>query len=1165
MKSTSRQLLHIIGGACVVVFALLRPSHAALVELSDVPLYVLEGVGPNIILTMDDSGSMYWSFMPDGVFWQDATKRAKSSAYNRIYYDPSITYTPPVDQDGASLGDATFTAAWNDGFNKADCSINLSANYRPTWYYGNHCDGWDSWMEYAGGAEPAYYYLFDASNSNCNGATYDEDCYDKVVVSSSSGPSSTDERVNFANWYSYYRKRIYLTKTSASQAFANLSGDFRMAHQTINAGGSNNLTSVEKYTGTARSNFFQWLFDVEATGGTPLRAGMKRAGDYLSTAEPYRDDPADSSSIERTCRQNFQVMMTDGYWNSSAGISGNVDNQNHTLESNELNITSYTPSAPYKDSNSSYLADNAFHYWATDLRPTLDNEVPTNIADQSSDIDGDGDVDNADIFWNPKNNPASWQHMVNYTIGMGVDGQRAFPDDYADLLSGSTSWGWDYIDDLWHAAINSRGKYFSASNASEMVASFADIVGNIIDRTGSSAAVSLNSGAIMTTTRVYQARFDTNGWAGHLLAKSVSTGANCGTVPIGTVCQTLWDAACSLNGGTCEATGTSVTAQSSRRIITMNSSTSQGVGFDWSQLSAAQQGQLRDPDGALGAAAQGTVQYGEDVLAFLRGSRTLEVSNGGTFRNRTSILGDIIHSNPIYVGPPDRYYKVNSNFPEATFYAAFITNNASRESMVYAGSNDGMLHGFLASDGEERIAYLPNEVFGNLWKLHATDYAHTSYVDGPLVEGDVYYGGAWHSVIVGGLGLGGQGYYALDVTNPVTLNESNANNILLWEFTDADDADLGYSFGKPAIVRLNNGKWAAVFGNGLNNTDSSDASVSGNGQAAVFIVDIETGGIIKKLETNVGSADDPEGSSRPNGIIGMTPVDLDNDFVTDAIYATDLFGNLWAFDLSSSNTNQWTSKYGNGSNPEPLFTAKDASGNAQPITTPPIVGRHPLGIGVLVYFGTGKYLGQGDIVDTSSQSFYGIWDDDATNGFNRSTLLEQTITSVNLTQFSGADARVVSDTPIRWDDGVNPVASDEKRGWYIDLPESGERVHQEPLLRHGRIIFVTVTPSDDPCKSGGSSWLMELDAYSGSRLGQTPFDYNGDGVFGEQDLVTESGEVLPGAGIRLDGSGIITIPAVSMHPDSRGESKITSTSRGDVRSITEDSGLNWTRSWVELR
>jgi len=1158
MKNTFKQLLHTITVACTIM--LLQPANAALFELSDVPLYVLEGVGPNVILTIDDSGSMYWSFMPDNTFWQLNNNRAKSSSYNRVYYDPTTDYLPPVDESGTPLGDANFTAAWNDGFNKGGCTINLSTNFRPTWYYGDNCDGVDSWNEYAGAAEAAYYYLFDASNNDCNNSVDDDDCYDKVVVNTSSGPDSTDERINFANWYSYYRKRTYLTKTAASRAFANLRGDFRLAHQTINGGGSNDLSSVEEYTDTARASFFQWLFDVPASGGTPLRAGLKRAGDYLSTAEPYRDVPSDSTTPERACRQNFQVMMTDGYWNSDAGVADDVDNHSQTLPDNEFNITSYTPAAPYRDNNSAYLADNGFYYWATDLRPSLDNKVPTSIFDLSSDINGDGNVDNEDIFWNPKNNPASWQHMVTYTIGMGVDGQLAFPGDYADLLSGDKSWGNDRIDDLWHTAINSRGKYFSASSASEMVRSFADVVGNIVDRTGSSTAVSLNSGSIQSDSRVYQARFDTNGWAGHLLSKSISTGSNCGAVPIGTICQTIWDAACSLDGGTCEATGSTVSAQSSRRIITMNSTTERGTGFTWDGLSTDQQEQLRDPDGPLGVASPGTVQYGKDVLSFLRGDHQLEVSNGGTFRNRTSILGDIIQSNPIYVPPPYRRYTANDNFSEASSYPAFISSNSGRMPMIYVGSNDGLLHGFKASTGEEQFAYLPNEVFNNLWKLHITDYAHTSYVDGPIVEGDVYYGGAWHTTIVGGLGLGGQGYYALDVTNPAALNESNASSVVLWEFTDADDPDMGYSFSSPRIIRLNNGKWAAVFGNGLNNTDSSDTSVSSSGQAAIYIVDIETGALIKKFSTNIGSADDPTGSSRPNGIMGISPADLNRDFIVDVLYATDIFGNLWVFDISASNPSLWSSKYGNSSNPQPLYSAKDDFGNAQSITTLPVVGIHPTGAGTMVYFGTGRYLGKTDVTDTSMQSFYAIWDDDH-NGFGRDDLLEQSIIHVNLTQFPATDARVSSNHTIQWKDG--------RRGWYMDLPESGERVHQQPLLRNGRIIFVTVTPSEDPCLSGGTSWLMELKASSGSRLDKTPFDYNRDGKFGDTDLIEMGGggdsDVLPGSGIRLDGAGIITNPAVALQTNSQAEIKLMSSSGGTVLSVTEGSGLNVTRPWVELR
>jgi type IV pilus assembly protein PilY1 len=187
---------------------------------------------------------MYWSYMPDGIKYQSQTKRAKSAVYNRIYYDPTVTYLPPTDEHGASLGDVSFTNAWNDGFDQAGtCTINLATVYRPTWYYansgGDNCDPWErtgSTPEYAGPAEPAYYYVFDATNSS-NCTVTDDSCYDQVVVSASSGPGGIDERTNFANWYSYYRKRIYITKSAAARAFSNLSGGFRLAHQTINGGG----------------------------------------------------------------------------------------------------------------------------------------------------------------------------------------------------------------------------------------------------------------------------------------------------------------------------------------------------------------------------------------------------------------------------------------------------------------------------------------------------------------------------------------------------------------------------------------------------------------------------------------------------------------------------------------------------------------------------------------------------------------------------------------------------------------------------------------------------------------------------------------------------------------------------------------------------------------
>ena len=344
-----------------------------------------------------------------------------------------------------------------------------------------------------------------------------------------------------------------------------------------------------------------------------------------------------------------------------------------------------------------------------------------------------------------------------------------------------------------------------------MVEAFQNVVGDIVDRTGSSSAVALNAGAISSDSQLYQARFDTSGWSGHLLAKRISDGSNCGMVPVGAICQNLWDAACKLDGGLCEATGTTVAAQSSRQIITMNSDTGDGIALAWDDLSADQQAILQDSDGPLGTAPLGTVDYGKDVLAFLRGDRSNEAGNGGSFRTRTSILGDIIYSSPIYVGPPNRFYEKNANFSEGDSYAAFATAHDTRVPVVFVGSNDGMVHGFLASTGEEQIAYVPNEIFGDLWRLHQTDYVHESFVDGPLATGDVYYGSDWHTVVVGGLGLGGQGYYALDATYASALGESNAGNTVLWEFTDADDADLGNTYGKPAIVRLHDGYLGGGF------------------------------------------------------------------------------------------------------------------------------------------------------------------------------------------------------------------------------------------------------------------------------------------------------------------------------------------------------------------
>ncbi|GIX31218.1 MAG: pilus biosynthesis protein [Porticoccaceae bacterium] len=1145
-------------------------------DLSDAPLFVVEGADPNILLTLDDSGSMSWSYLPDEIAFEYGRPGALSAAHNRIYYDPNVVYPPPVDENGVSLGDASFTAAWNDGYDQEhSCRIDLSRNYRPTWSAGDNCNGQDEQTQYVGDpepqpeyatarGEPAFFYRLDLTNPGCDRdrPLTDDDCYDKVQVGPDTAPPGVDGRTNFANWFSYYRKRIYLAKAAASRAFARLSGSVRVGYQSLNS--SPQVTGVRGFAGEHRRNFYRWLFDRPPVGGTPLRSATVRAGEYFSTLEPYREDPANPASEVLSCRQNFHVLFTDGYWNGTSTLTGNVDGSAQSLpDHSEFLVDRYEPRPPFADDNAGFLADHAFHYWHRDLRPDLENDVPTNIADISTDLDGDGDVDEQDLYWNPANDPAEWQHMVTFTVGLGLEGRLPFPEAYADLLAGRVSWTDDKIDDLWHAAIDSRGRFLSAKDPTGLASAFTEVINRILETTGSYAPVTLNSGTIASDSAVFFTRFETATWSGHLIARPISTGGNCGDVPRGELCPPIWDAACTLTGGPCTTTGSGVAAiaPDARVILTRRADDRRAVAFRYDALSGAQQALLRDPDGA-GPQPPGTADLGRAMVAYLRGARDGELANGGMFRNRASVLGDTIASTPVYVGRPSRFYPGAdlARFPELASYDAFRARYLNREPVVYVGANDGMLHGFRARDGREVLAYVPLAVFSNLPYYTMPAYEHRNYVDGPLAENDVYFGNAWHTVLVGGLGRGGQGYFALDITDPATFAEGRAASIALWEFTDEDDPDLGFSYGRPAIVRLADGRWAAIFGNGVNNNlDDGHASTTGN--AVVFVVDIATGELIRKLDTGVGMAQDPTGGNRSNGILGVFPADLEEgDYVVDRLYAADLFGNLWVFDLSSANPAQWRSAYRAGNAPVPLYSARDPSGRAQSITAAPVAIRHPLG-GALVLFGTGRYLGLGDVDDTQTQTFYGIWDrlDGEPVGSGRSRLLAQTVEAVAAAgEFL---VRRVSDNALTWDDGRSPVGAEEKLGWYMDLPERGERVFQRPTVRDGRLIYRTVTPSSSRCDAGGANWLMEVAALDGSRLDFPVFDLDDDGAFTAGDLL--QGQVV--SGLRRSSEDLGSEPAIVQEGDGNTEYKYYTTSDGRVQKLTENPNLNRRVPWRQVQ
>jgi len=299
----------------------------------------------------------------------------------------------------------------------------------------------------------------------------------------------------------------------------------------------------------------------------------------------------------------------------------------------------------------------------------------------------------------------------------------------------------------------------------------------------------------------------------------------------------------------------------------------------------------------------------EKLVNFVRGDRTFE--NGGQFRIRISVLGDIIHSTPVHLGKPIAGYIYDD-------YLSFAEDNTSRAERIYVGANDGMLHAFDAVNGAEVVAFIPSMVMSNLSRLAEDPYNHYYFVDGPLTIGDAHYDDAWHSVLVGGLGAGGKGYFALDVTDPTASSDTEAANKFLWEFHNGSTGgqNVGYSYARPSIVRLKSGKWAAIFGNGY---------ISADGKASLYVVNIQTGELIKELVVNGGAN---------NGLSSPTVIDSSGDGYIDTAYAGDLNGNVWKFDLESTGHGSWAVALSGW----PLFTTT----SGQAITTAPEVGRHKL-------------------------------------------------------------------------------------------------------------------------------------------------------------------------------------------------------------------------------
>ncbi len=676
------------------------------------------------------------------------------------------------------------------------------------------------------------------------------------------------------------------------------------------------------------------------------------------------------------------------------------------------------------------------------------------------------------------------------------------------------------------AVAGGTGDYFPATTPAQVAADLRVILSQIQAANLATTSAAVDSTSLSTTSTAYQSRFnpvDTpyKDWTGNVFAFPISSTGTVNPLPG----NAIWDAQGKIDGQNWD-TG--------RRIVTWDPVSGKGVPFRWASISSTGSGNQQR---LLETSSTDTL--GPARLDYLRGDPADEQRNGGPFRNRSHLLGDIVDSNPLYVPAP------NGPYLDAS-YQAFKKAHAGRMPVLYVGANDGMLHALDASNspsvgGRELFAFVPNGVFDHLINLADPTYdsGHRFYVDGSPSTADVRFAdGSWHTELVGGLNNGGDSIYALDITDPATMvTESGVASEVLWEFTDSD---MGRSYSRPAIARVKKGsgtEFVAVFGSGYNNSSQ---------KPFLYFVNAETGALVKKIDLCQGQPSTVCDLNKPNGLSSPTVVSPDGTGLVSSVYVGDLQGNLWKVDVSSGDSSTWTAS--------PIFKAEDSGGTPQPITTAPTVSLHPLypaKRGFMVYFGTGQFLGAPDITTTSTQTFYGVWDNNWTLPVTRADLVRQTITTG--TSATSLKVRFLSANPIDWS---------TDKGWYVDLPDTGERSITDSRLEQGRVIFTTYVPSTNKCSGGGASWLMVLDFANGGALKLPEIDLNDDGKLNSADLV--AGKVP--AGISL-GKGYASAPTVvkSKQGDT-GDVKLISRSTGAIESIRERGGfLQGRLSWRQIQ
>lgn len=1057
VSRTRLLIVHAVSASLLLQFAL--PASAAITDIDTIPLGTYNAAPPraNLMFILDDSGSMDRAYVPE-LSSGGAAFTGLCYGYsnlNKLFYDPYTEYVLPPKANFTADGNYTsdgLSSVKGDGFDDASAKYNLST--APTWSNG--------------GNNPYYYTKATTTLTTCDTSKLSRvTSLDNIAAAKDAAGNVIDQKKNFAIWFSFYRTRMLAMRSAAGRVLSSIDATkFRVGFSTINETGSTNNGKEFHHLGdfdgpssddaskTTRTRIMEKIYATVPSGSTPLRPALVKAGRYYAN---------NASAIQYTCQRSYALLTTDGYWNTAAESKNYIP-----LDKSGTAFTSTTGDSgqplPFGDGYPYTLADIAYYYNNTDLRTDLANNIPPTATD-----------------------PNQFQHMTTYTLGLGVTGTIVYTPNYTDAqllaaLKAAPGGGWPTaltdplstsdnvpgrIDDLWHAAVNGRGRYYSASKPQEVVDSLKAALDQISAEVGLGAAATTSSiaptvGDDQFFVPGYQHDAKTP-WQGSLQAYTLKFDANKNIITPD-LTKPDWAAQDLLNK----------TVPANRRILYSKGGTLSGFTYD--NMTAANQALF---DNLCATNATNTLSQcstltngaktkvtGDNVVKYLRGDASLYLDNAAAdnrvFRTRLSILGDIVNSSPIAVGKPPFDYTDDG-------YSKFVTDNTNRQRMVYIGANDGMLHAFYATGtnaGKEAWAFVPTAVLSKLWKLADLNYDgnHLAFVDQTPTLADVKFAdGSWHTVLVGGLGSGGRQYYAIDVTDPAAPK-------LLWEFgpgisTPADDAkNLGLTYGNPIVTKFTDSpnQWYAVFTSGFNNHLSG-----GDGKGYLYALDIEKGGkkfIVKTDEPGTGNL--PTNFGKINAWIHA-----DTNNTARRIYGGDMQGRMWRFEGLPNTAGPTVTLIG---------IAKDKDGKKQPITTRPVLTAlakdRAANDGAFVSFGTGKYLAPKDLdLEVAASAFSNTQSIYLINDPAQAKALDAKSTS----RASGLKSLTPGATEASYTGSYV-----DQPGFFVDLPDKGERVVIDGQQFNGLISFASSIPqttaNSDPCLTGGSSSLYYFNVRTGA-------------------------------------------------------------------------------------